>query len=276
MKKSKFNKGQSVFLHWSDNKIEGPYTVKNATFQPLTRIYMYSFEEKGFACGEMYLKLNKEDKKLKYSDCVVEEKNNYNRITAETVVGDFLSKNKKKKEYDIMQSTVGPARLYNGDYDVTFFRADNKFCKWLKEYAGNRIIVDVGCGNARLLEHLSDAGARVFGIEPNLNSEHHQKMNEKRILAGLSMINILPKPVEECSDFLSAMGDKALIIICRPCHGNFVENTIRMVNGKTEILYITIPENLENYDDLGVYKSKAKEIKYTGFCAENEVVYSIK
>ncbi len=276
MKKSKFNKGQSVFLEWSDNKVEGPYTVKNVTFQGATRIYMYSFEEKGFACGEMYLKLNKEDKKLKYSDCVVEEKNNYNRINAETILDDFLSKNKKSKEVDIFISTVGSARLYNGDYDVTFFRADNKFCKWLTEYAGNRVIVDVGCGNARLLEHLSSHGARVCGIEPNLNLEHHQMMNIKRMQSGLNLINILPQPVEQCSDFLNSMGDKALIIICRPCHGNFVENTIRMVNGKTEVLYITIPENLENYNDLGVYKSKAKEIKYTGFCAENEVVYSIK
>ena len=66
-----------------------------------------------------------------------------------------------------------------------------------------------------------------------------------------------------------------LYIFARPCHSNFVEVSLDNLPKGIEALYITVPENLEKYDDLGKYKDKAKQIFLKGNSVDNEVIYSI-
>lgn len=160
--------------------------------------------------------------------------------------------------------------------DCVFFKPDKTFIKWLVEYANGRIIIEVGCGAANTVIDLADAGAKVFGIEPNWTIEQNVALVKSRIEQEKNIINISPSYVQHNESLLKQIANKALIIICRPSHGNFVEDTIRIKHPDTEVLYITIPENWTLYNDLGAYRAKAVQIPHTGTSAENELVWSIK
>lgn len=87
--------------------------------------------------------------------------------------------------------------------------------------------------------------------------------------------HVLPGTMEKYKSFLQ-MDKEILLIFARPCHSDWVEETLDMKNDKVEALYITLLENLENYDDLGKWRDKAVLLKHKGSSADKEVVYSIK
>lgn len=43
-------------------------------------------------------------------------------------------------------------------------------------------------------------------------------LTKHRLDQGKGIINIMSKPVQECGNLLNAMGGKALLLFCRPCH----------------------------------------------------------
>lgn len=260
----RFDNGKKVWVTFSDNKPER-YTVKSSHFNPLIRIYQYSFKEVEFSCGEMNLRYKKTDKPLRMGDCIHD---NYSAPITEMVRLD-------KDKGLVLQSEI----IRNHDtkqFETIFFRPDDDFIDWILEYANGRIICDVGCGSATLLNDLADKGGRVFGIEPMWSLEQQQALVKKRINAGKGIINILSKDVQDCETFLKGMGNKCLLLFCRPCHSNYVEDALDIKHPDTEALYITIPENLELYDDLGKYKEIAVKINHKGWSADKEIVYSIK
>jgi hypothetical protein len=177
----------------------------------------------------------------------------------------------------------GKDHKLNGTHDITgdqhvlqFFQPDNTFIQWIKEYANGRLIIDVGCGGGDLIWMLSHYGAKVIGIEPSFDPMSAQKLNMERIKANLGMLHIISKPIEDCGSFFKNMGDKVLLLFARPSHSNFVVNALNMKDAETEALYITIPENLEKYDDLGRYDHKKVLVPHTGKSVEDEQVYSIR
>lgn len=266
MKKPKFKNGQSVFLEFSNGDIQGPYIVKSSYFQSLTRIYMYSFEETSICVGEIYLKDKKKDKKLSYSECIHD--NNENKHSAFSALDDFLAT-------DGRVLADGVTTITN-NLDLMFFRPDNNFIKWLVEYANGRIIVDVGCGTGWITQSIVNEGGKAIGIDSRFNNEDGIKINIRRLKYQQNTINFISDKIENQSKLLQALGSKGLIIFCRPSHGNFVENCIKIKHKDTEVLYITIPENLEKYNDLGIFKSKAIKITHSGTSVDNEVVLSMK
>ena len=159
----------------------------------------------------------------------------------------------------------------------TFFQPDDKLVNWLAEYAKNRVIFDIGCGNGHLLEKLRDVAGykKTIGIEPFYDMEAHLEKMQNNLN---NMVKILSQKVEDkmVESIIRAGKENILLVFARPCHSDFVENALSFKNKETEALYITVPENIERYDDLGSFRDKAVKIKHIGSSKDKEVIYSIK
>ncbi len=154
--------------------------------------------------------------------------------------------------------------------DTHFFRPDQKFLNWIKEYANGRLIIDVGCGDGHITKALRKLGCRIIGIDPFLSADDMSRARMK------DDVNLLPFCIEDHPVFFVGHGNKVLLLFARPCHSSFVANTLEMKDADTEALYITVPENLDKYDDLGSFKNKAVLLQHEGTSKDNEIVHSIK
>jgi hypothetical protein len=157
--------------------------------------------------------------------------------------------------------------LLNQTTMVTFFHPDAAMLKWLKEYAGNRLIIDVGCGTGHITRALFKLGAKVVGLDPFYSTEHYEH------LLGC---HILPWKIEDHPVFYKGQGNKVLLLFARPCHSDFVANTLDDKDDDTEALYITVPKNLIIYNDLGAHKNRAVLVNHEGTSKDDEVVYSVR
>lgn len=169
-------------------------------------------------------------------------------------------------------------------YDIVlkkrFFVPDQKMIDWLVKYADGRLIIDIGCGGGQLLDDLYDKGkyGKTVGIEPNFRYMSDPFVSV-RLRSDGTLKQILPYYVEDeiCVSLLNKIGSGALILFCRPSHElPFVANALSLKHKDTEALYITVPRNLEIYNDLGEHKERAVKLEHEGRGREFEVVYSIK
>jgi len=264
----RFNKGETVWLTFSDDKPEQK-VIKESWFLDAIRIYKYSFEGTDISCGEMNLRRKLTDKKLTMTDCMHDEGNN---SPAMNILDEGFSVNSPAPNGIQMEGIY----TFSGGLGNLFFRPDKAFKQWLIDYAAGRIIIDVGCGTATLINDLADMGAKVMGIEPMWSAEDMMGLTKHRLEQGKGIINIMPRTVQDCEQLLQAIGGKAIMLFCRPCHSNFVVEALDMKHPDTEVLYITVPENLTKYDDLGDYMDSAVKLDHKGWSADKEVVYSIK
>lgn len=127
---------------------------------------------------------------------------------------------------------------------MIFFRPNIKFISWLKKYAGGRVVVDVGCGEGCLLYHMINAGIPCIGLDP-----YFPVVSDPYIDFKTPYEKILRQKGE---DSPLIKGEKALVIIARPCHNGFCREVILNKGPNTEALYIGLPRNVE--DDLGDLK----------------------
>lgn len=151
---------------------------------------------------------------------------------------------------------------------MRFFTPDKDLLESLVEYANGRIIIDIGCGTGELAIELKQLGAKVVCFEPHLFPEYRDRLRENDIMVIETYAQRFPK-------FFSDMGNKALMLFARPCHSNFVVECLDLKNKDTEALYITVPENLELYNDLGKYEDMANQVHLFGTSKDNEVILSI-
>jgi len=156
---------------------------------------------------------------------------------------------------------------------MRFFIPDDNLIASIAAYAtstNNRLIVDIGCGNGGLIESIYEKyRIPVLGIEPYMMD---QERRNNLLIRG---IRIIPMRVEEIKNLIYNLKGNAILLFCRPCHSDFVENCLSFKHPETEALYITVPENLEKYDDLGDFMQKAKPIKLLGTSKDNEIIMSI-
>lgn len=172
------------------------------------------------------------------------------------------------------QGKIRGARYYGG-MSIEFFQPDSAFIDWIVAYAAGRLIVDIGCGSALTTMRLQDAGGRACGIDPFYDMEAGSRMNMDRIMHDKEMVQVLPLKIEDCLALITDKGTKILMLFCRPCHSNFVINVLNLKDKETEALYITIPENLRLYNDLGSHEDRMVKIDHKGWSVEKEEVYSI-
>lgn len=159
-----------------------------------------------------------------------------------------------------------------------FFKPNTEMVKWIIKYANNRIIIDAGSGKKFLLSQqlIKNGAKKVIAVDLDIDMNEMMKlrMMHQELLLNISF-HVLPGDINKFKDFYS--GDqKMLMIFARPCHSDWVEKTLNNKGKNVEALYITVPENLEKYDDLGTWRKKSKLLKHEGSSADKEVVYSIK
>lgn len=150
-----------------------------------------------------------------------------------------------------------------------FFIPDEELIQSIVEYADNRLIVDVGCANGDLLEELHSRGAKCVGVEPYF-------IDYLRILKLLEKsIHIFPDTIENTLGTFKEIFNNSLILFARPCHSSFIINTLNILKNmyiQAEVMYISLEENLDKYEDLGLYESKFKRIKLNGSSIDNEII----
>lgn len=160
---------------------------------------------------------------------------------------------------------------------LVFFQPDMTFVRWLKDYAQDRMIMEIGCGTGHLLHLLRAAGHNLLcGIEPQWD---YMAQAEIDVQHDRNILQVMPWDVTRAANFIRTVtGARSghvrgcILLFCRPCHSNFVEEAIDCASPGTEIMYITKPENLERYCDLGTYEELATNLPYTGKCKDGEVV----
>lgn len=162
-------------------------------------------------------------------------------------------------------------REYENIHDI-FFKPDDDFIDWLIEYARERLILEVGSGSGHLLRLLQRKYKMLMGIEPYFDLAIYTQTCVSR---GIPLIHMYPREIENSGHLVSGLGERAMIVLARPSHAGMVEATLEVAGPGQEVLYITKPENLELYNDLGSYRSLAKKISHKGKGSEGEEVWSI-
>jgi len=258
---SRFKKGDTVYMGRGENL--KTLIVKAVHDNPMLPVYQYSFEGESFACGEQSIRADKYGEDLKIRDCY---KNTREEVDKQ--INTIINTNAM-----VFNSAIDDGIKIN-DRAHIFFKPDMKMVKWLKEYANGRVIIDVGSGQGHLLRLLKVHGAQVLGLEPEF--DYNAYMTKKITCGeGFNPNEILPWSVQEAKGLISGMGNKAMLVFARPCHSDFVEAGIENMPIGMEALYITKPENIIKYKDLGRFDSIKKKLEHEGSGEENEVIYSI-
>lgn len=256
---ARFEVGQTVYMGRGEKM--RTLVVEKVIDNPNLPIYQYSFYEKeGFICGEHSLRDEIDGDDLTMQECFKKDSDKISDARLNTIA-----------------NTIGKAFVSEEvDSFNVFFKPDLVFCKWLKEYANGRLIMDVGCGQGHLLRMLKMVGAKVMGIEPNFDYQTYLTKRIGREGWTFSINEILPLTVEQAKGIIKSMGENVLLVFARPCHDDFVEEGIDYLVDGAEALYITLPENLRLYNDLGKYEDMAVQMEHKGISEDNEIVLSIK
>lgn len=292
---SRFRPGQKV---WMDDR---ELTVKKVHDNPMLPLYQYSFEEyDNLRVGEQSIRAKKDDPKLEIRECYKNDSDAIGRVLHDGASMDELDNIEEREEPDFdiygtmrrggfkdaaMTNLNTVSNIYgqpiesglermDGGFGSLFFKPDIFFTDWLVKYAGDRIIMDVGAGQGHLVRMIKKSGGRAIGLEPNFN---RAKYVEFCMATGkLPNNDMIAKSVQEAKSMIQGGRDKILLVFARPCHSDFVEVGLDIMDDATEALYITIPENLDKYRDLGKYHDIAEKIEFEGSSEDDEVVLSIK
>lgn len=159
---------------------------------------------------------------------------------------------------------------------IEFFKPDRKFVEWIYKYAGDRMIIDAGCGEYfPLTQKLVDVGANVVVAIDKYIAYEFSVDFRLSINDPFKSIHILEQDILSLSALYTG-GKEVLMIFARPCHSDFVARVLDIKGKNTEVLYITVPENIRKYNDLEHHEADAVLLEHEGFSVDNEVVYSIK
>lgn len=262
MIKPRFKVGQTVYMG-RDDKMK-TLVIESIRDIESINLYQYFFENTNMGVGEHMLRDSVDGEDLTLIGCVnktTEELDNQTRTTVNT-----------------FGYTSGFTNDMNNElYTSVFFKPNLEFCEWLVEYAGDRMIFEIGVGTGHLLKMIKmcNPARPPMGIEPNF--DYIKSVKSKMVEDQSHNVNeVLPYNVTRAKFLLSAFKpDQTLIVCARPCHGSHIVEALDYMQDGVEFLYITLPENIEEYDDLGDYESIAREIEFEGNSEDNEVVYSI-
>lgn len=123
----------------------------------------------------------------------------------------------------------------------TFFRPDDSFLVWLKAYARDRPVFDVGCGNGEFLKRMWSAGIKAMGIDLNADQIEDFEIKCRTLWEDATKARVLKEYA-------------GLVLFCRPNHTGWVADTIVQLHTDSEVLYISLPGN--DYIDLPEFKTE--------------------
>lgn len=151
-------------------------------------VKMVGFEEKGdVRIGEHYLKRNHDEPDMKMSDSLPSRESQDAFLNGIANATNMIDQEMAKR-----------AGFEGG---VIFFSPDMEMVEWLKDYSGDRMLIDVGSGSGHLLNLLKNRGKRyMMGIEPTFDFDAY--LGRMTMRSSTDLMHILPKPVEECAGML--------------------------------------------------------------------------
>lgn len=135
---------------------------------------------------------------------------------------------------------------------MKFFQPTKKFCDWFVELAAGRPIIEVGCGEGHVGRALRKRGAKVIQIDVR---------PQRLTILGMDATKF--KYLPNC-----------IVLICRPCHSNWVERTVEAAAPQADlIVYVGLEQNFEY--DLGEFVDSFKKVAVNAG-AEHESVWQMK
>jgi len=140
---------------------------------------------------------------------------------------------------------------------LKFFEPTDRFAQWMEKKWGGRVIYDVGAGCCHVSKVLSACGLEVVAIDIN-----YRECEES-----------FPVEIADGESYDYRPG--SVVMLCRPCHGDFVVQVIShaISCGVAAILYVGLKKNFA--DDLGAYLPKFKR-SLAGAGLEGEAVLQWK
>lgn len=144
---------------------------------------------------------------------------------------------------------------------MIFFKPSPVFVRWLMARAGDRTIIDVGCGDGYLLKQLQRSHCRRFlGVDRWATRAQVTRM----LIRGIHVVAM------DAQRFSLVKRPDVLLVIARPCHDGFVGEVLDVSHPAAEVLYISKPENVSVDIPRGFVAQKLKAPP----CPE-EVVYRV-
>lgn len=121
---------------------------------------------------------------------------------------------------------------------MIFFNPTNEFVDKLAEIIGDRMVLEIGCGDGDLLKALLDRGVSALGIDPFVNTID---------LDSEILSSILSFDIDQTIDLLHKWkGEKEIVFLtARPCHSGFPQEYLSMFGDNHEMIYIGFAKNLE-------------------------------
>jgi len=118
---------------------------------------------------------------------------------------------------------------------MIFFEPTREWVRWLIGFAAERPIIDVGCGDCRLLDMLNEEKyLKMCGVDPLVDCD----IISEYILKG---IQVIPLRAEEL--MLCDYSDQ-VFVFARPSHTGFVASVLERSENNVH-LYVSKPENVK-------------------------------
>lgn len=142
---------------------------------------------------------------------------------------------------------------------LKFFEPSDRFTQWMKKAWSGRMIYDVGAGVGHVAHELRENGLQTIALDINRRESEEN----------------FPVAIADGESYLYLSG--SVVMLCRPCHGQFSEEVIsNAVHRKVSaVLYVGLEKNLAG--DLGVHRKKFKlQLSDAGLEGEGAWVWQIR
>jgi hypothetical protein len=120
----------------------------------------------------------------------------------------------------------------------SFFNPTEEFVEWLVKEINGRVVIEIGSGKGELLNALHEKGVKIIGLDPYVNPD------------GLKR-NVLAKTLSVLAEdfdfikFKKNLKTGVVVIVARPCHSDFVKDTLSNLPCDINMIYIGFSKNLE-------------------------------
>jgi hypothetical protein len=140
-----------------------------------------------------------------------------------------------------------------------FFEPNKAFLAYMKKHHRLSYIYDVGAGQGHVTKALRKAGLKKVNAIDLFSREG--------AVVKVTHANSMDYPYKSGS----------VVMLCRPCHGTFVESTIAraLLRRVSTIIYVGLTKNVKN-DLSGYYRKFKKVANNVGEDGENIWVYQDK
>ncbi len=259
MGKAKFKVGQKVW--YGRGKDAEQLIIEAVHKNPLVPIHQYTFEGKGFACGEQSLRKTKGGRDLTLSECMVDDTPEFDARIA-TIAS--------AKRHLVDETKEGFPRMKMFDNTRVLFKPSMEMCHWIKKYTGDKMLVHVDSGQGHFIRMMKMVRANIIGIEPKIN--HIVWLQQRMMHDGDrwdgNVNEILTRPFKDNLNLLHKIRENIILVFTRPKDHKNLALAVKEFYGYSEILLIA--QDIES--DMKVWK----KLDHEGISEDGEAIYSLK